>query len=433
METWKNIANDGKLAAGVIALLLMLGAMPASAQSIGTILGVVKDNSGAVVPEATVTITNNETGLSRTVPSSADGAFRAPALPVGRYDLRIEKTGFRTEVQRGLTLEVGQELVVNASLQVGAVTQELVVSGEAPLVNTTSSSLGSMVNEQRMSDLPLNGRNYVDLTMIQPGVARQTLSRTGGATASGAWFSSNGAPVRSNNFTLDGALMVNSLGGSTSSVDGTSLGVDGIREYKVVTSAFSAEYGMAMGSQMVLVSKNGTNQWHGDAFEYLRNSALDARNFFDYSSTSGGRRLPEFQRNSFGGSFGGPIKKDKTFFYGVYEGLRQNLGVTVLDNVIPAACHQLVNPGTNNTTLANPTACAPTLTSSTSVPQVMQPFIDLYPLPNLSVNQATFPSASKQRAEFGQMRVDQNFSSADTLFARYTIDDADLNNATGNL
>jgi len=430
METWKTAT---KFTGGVVGLILMLGTLPASAQSIGTILGVVKDNSGAVVPDATVTISNLETGLSRTVPSGADGAFRAPALPVGRYDLRIEKTGFRTEAQRGLILEVGQELVVNASLQVGTVTQELVVSGEAPLVNTTSSALGSMVNEQRMSDLPLNGRNYVDLTLIQPGVARQTLSRTGGATASGAWFSSNGAPVRSNNFTLDGALMVNSLGGSTSSDGGTSLGVDGIREYKVVTSAFSAEYGMAMGSQMILVSKNGTNQWHGDAFEYLRNSALDARNFFDYGSASGGRRLPEFQRNSFGGSFGGPIRKDKTFFYAVYEGLRQNLGVTILDNVIPAACHQLVNPGTNGTTLANPTACAPTLTSSTIVPKVMQPFIDLYPLPNVGVNQATFPSSSKQREEFGQMRVDQNFSPADTLFARYTIDDEDLNNATGNL
>src|SRR5262249_56481731 len=118
------------------------------------------------------------------------------------------------------------------------------------------------------------------------------------------------------------------------------------------------------------VSKNGTNQWHGDVFEYLRNSALDARNFFDYQTTSGGRRLPLFQRNNFGGSFGGPLKKDKTFFYGVYEGLRQNLGVTILDNVLPTACHQLVNRGTNNTTLANPPRFPPPLTSSTVLPPV---------------------------------------------------------------
>src|SRR5438046_3472997 len=190
---------------------------------------------------------------------------------------------------------------------------------------------------------------------------------------------------------------------------------------------------MVMGSQTVMVSKSGTNLWHGDVFEYMRNSALDARNFFDYRTTSGGRRLPLFQRNNFGGSFGGPIKKDKTFFYGVYEGLRQNLGVTILDNVLPAACRQLVNPGTNNTTLANPAACAPTLTSSSIVPQVMQPFLDLYPLPNLPGNQFTFPSSSTQREDYGQIRVDQNFSGADTLFGRYTIDDDELNNATNNI
>src|SRR5207244_2501269 len=206
-------------------------------------------------------------------------------------------------------------------------------------------------------------------------------------------------------------------------------------EYKVVTSAFSAEYGMVMGSQTVMVSKNGTNLWHGDVFEFMRNSALDDRNFFDYRTSSGGRRLPLFQRNSFGGSFGGPIKKDKTFFYGVYEALRQNLGVTILDNVLPAACHQLVNPGTSNTTLANPAGCAPApaLTSSTVVPQVIQPFLDLYPVPNLPNNQFTFPSSSRQREDYGQIRVDQNFSAADTVFVRYTIDDDDLNNATNNI
>src|SRR5712691_7871631 len=397
-------------------------------QNTGTILGIVKDSSGAVVPGAGVTILNEETNLTRTVTTGENGTFRAPALPVGRYTVRVELAGFRTQAQRGLILDVAQELVVNPTLEVGAVPQEeVVVSGEAPLVNTTSSALGSVVNEQSMSDLPLNGRNYADLTMLQPGVSPQTLATTGGtATASGTWFSANGAPVRSNNFMLDGAPMVNGGGSSAASEAGTTLGVDGIREYKVVTSAFSAEYGMVMGSQTLMVSKNGTNQWHGDVFEYLRNSALDARNFFDYQTASGGRRLPLFQRNNFGASFGGPIKKDKTFFYGVYEGLRQNLGVTILDNVLPAACHQLVNRGADNTTLANPAGCAPTLTGSNVVPRVIQPFLDLYPLPNLPGNQFTFPSASTQRVEFAQMRVDQNFSSADTLFARYTIDDGEL-------
>src|SRR5438552_13119497 len=417
------------------ATLLLVTVAAAAQQNTGTILGVVKDSSGAVVPGASITILNEETSLTRTVTTGEYGTFRAPALPVGRYTLRVELAGFRTQAQRGLILEVAQELVVNPTLEVSTVTQqEVVVSAEAPLVNTTSSALGSVVNERSMSDLPLNGRNYVDLTMLQPGVSQQTLATTGGgATASGTWFSANGAPVRSNNFTLDGAPMMNAAAAATASEAGTTLGVDGIREYKVVTSAFSAEYGMVMGSQTVMVSKNGTNLWHGDVFEYMRNSALDARNFFDYRTSSGGRRLPLFQRNSFGGSFGGPIKKDKTFFYGVYEGLRQNLGVTVLDNVLPAACHQLVNPGTSNTTLANPAGCAPALTSSTVVPQVIQPFLDLYPVPNLPANQFTFPSSSTQREDYGQIRVDQNFSAADSYFGRYTVDDGELNNATNNI
>src|SRR5437667_7612661 len=433
-KTGKRSGALARLIAAAATLLLITVAASAQ-QNTGTILGVVKDSSGALVPGAGITILNEETGLTRTLTTAENGALRAPALPVGRYTLRVELTGFRTQAQRGLILEVAQELVVNPTLEVGAVTQEeVVVSGEAPLVNTTSSALGSVVNEHSISDLPLNGRNYADLTMLQPGVSQQTLATTGGgATAAGTWFSANGAPVRSNNFTLDGAPMVNAAAAATSSEAGTTLGVDGIREYKVFTSAFSAEYGMVMGSQTVMVSKNGTNLWHGEVFEYMRNSALDARNFFDYRTTSGGRRLPLFQRNNFGGSFGGPIKKDKTFFYGVYEGLRQNLGVTILDNVLPAACHQLVNRGTDNTTLANPSACAPTLTASNVVPRVIQPFLDFYPQPNLPGNQFTFPSSSRQREDYGQIRVDQNFSATDTVVVRYTIDDDDLNNATNNI
>src|SRR5438034_7266052 len=429
-KTGKHSSARGALITAATTLLLMFAVTGIAQQNMGTILGVVKDASGAVIPGVSVTIINEETNLTRTVITGENGAFRAPALPVGRYTVRVELTGFQTQTQRGLTLEVAQELVVNPILQVGAAAQqEVTVNSEAPLVNTTSSSLGNVVNEQAMADLPLNGRNYVDLTMLQPGVAQQ-VTNPGALFSFGTYFSANGAPVRSNNFILDGAITVNGGGGSAASLSGTTLGVDGIREYKVVTSAFSAEYGLVMGSQTVMVSKNGTNQWHGDLFEYLRNSALDARNFFDYSGNLGGRRLPPFQRNSFGAALGGPIQKDKTFFYGVYEGLRQNLGVTILDNVLPVACHQLVNPGTNNTTLANPAACAPGLTNSTLVPQVVQPFIGLDPRPNLPGNQFTFPSNSTAQEHYGQLRVDHNFSAADTIFGRYTIDDGEFNNAT---
>ena len=156
----------------------------------------------------------------------------------------------------------------------------MVVTGEVPLVNTTSSSLGGLVDEAKIADLPLNGRNFIDLSLMQTGVTQtRPFNTTAGLV--GTFFSSNGAPVRSNNYMLDGASMVTFYGAGTSSAAGTTLGVDGIKEYKVVTNSFSADYGLTMGSQMTIVSKNGTNQFHGDAFEYLRNAALDARNYFD--------------------------------------------------------------------------------------------------------------------------------------------------------
>jgi hypothetical protein len=428
---------------GLVALIVLLvSAIPGSAQSTSTILGVVKDSSGGVVPDATVTVVNTETSLSRSVKTESDGSFRFPALAVGRYTVKFEKEGFRTETQQGLMLEVAQNLVVNTTLQVGTAAQEVTVTGEAPLVNTTTSSLGSLVNEERMADLPLNGRNYVDLTLLQPGVAQQVTSSSGGAGISGTWFSANGAPVRSNNFSLDGAMMQNAYGASTGSQAGTTLGVDGIREYKVVTSAYSAEYGMTMGSQMVIVSKSGSNRWSGDVFEYLRNDHLDARNFFDTEKTSGGRRLPLFQRNNFGGSFGGPIRKDKTFFYAVYEGLRQNLGVSINDTVLPAACHNLVANGANYAfaNQASATACGgttgtppvPVLTTSTVIPAVIKPILDLYPQANGPSNSFTLPASSQNRVDFGQIRVDQNIGASDSFFGRYTIDDGELNNATSS-
>ncbi len=433
------------------AFVLLLGAMilsgilpftlPAAAQAAnGTILGTVKDASGAVVPDVTVTLQHVATGQTRTVQTGPDGAYRAPALPVGNYTVKFEKSGFNTQQQTGLVLDVAQDLVVNANLQVGTAVQEVEVTGEAPMVNTTSAALGGLVGTQQMAELPLNGRNYVDLVFQQPGVTKQIIASSGGFGSAGTWFSANGAPVRSNNTVLDGALMQNAFAAATSSENGTTLGVDGIAEYKVVTSAVAAEYGMVMGAQTVMVSKSGSNSFHGDAYEYLRNSALDARNYFDTSAGSGGKRLPLFQRNNFGGSFGGPIQKNKTFFYGVYEGLRQNLGVTVFDNVLPAACHQLVANGANYAFApgVNPASCATGLTAASVIPGQIKPLLDLYPLPTPGLGgpalapQFTFPTASTQGENYGQMRVDHNFSASDNLFVRYTIDDGHLNNATGS-
>ncbi len=406
----------------ILLVLLTLAVCPLVFAQLptATILGVAKDSSGSVVPDVNVTARNIDTGQTRTTMTDANGSYRLPALPVGNYEVRAEKTGFQAEVQSGLTLVVGQEAVVNVTLQVGSVSQTVSVTAEAPLVNTTSGSLGGLVNEEKMADLPLNGRNYIDLTLLQAGVSETKGPSAANVSYTGTYFVSNGATVRSNNYLLDGASLVNLWGASSASATGSTLGVDGIKEYKVITNSFSAEYGLTMGSQMTIVSKGGTNAFHGDVFEYLRNSAMDARNFFDKSVAANNfRRLPEFQRNNFGGSFGGPIRKDKTFFYGVFEGVRQRLGITTIDSVMPASCH--------NTTNIVDVTCDTTLTggATITVAPVMQALLAQYPSPNIPgaglTNNYTFPYTQPSTDNYGQMRFDQTLSDKDSMFVRYTV------------
>ena len=393
-----------------VSLLLCIGVLVPIAFAqlpTATILGTVKDGTGAVVPGASLTARSTETGQTRTAVTAGDGSYRFSALPVGNYEIRVEQSGFQTAVRSGLTLSVGQEAVVNFTLEVGAVTQTIAVTAEAPLVNTTSGSLGTLVDERRVAELPLNGRNYIDLTLLQPGVVqlsgpRQTLVRYGG------WFSSSGAPLLSNNYLLDGAPMIGIYGGSPASASGNTLGVEGIREYRVVTNSFPAEYGLTMGSQMVIVSKSGTNSFHGSLFEYLRNSALDARNFFDYKTPATQRRLPAFTRNNFGGSLGGPIRRDKTFFHVVYEALREGLGQSPILNAIPATAK--VDGGVGGVPQINP---------------LIKPFLPYFADPNLPNNQYTFPHRQPTTENWGQVRGDQTISDKDTAFLRYTLYDSE--------
>ena len=382
-----------------------------------TVLGTVRDSSGAVVPGAALSARNTETGQMREVQSGAEGAYRFSSLPVGSYEIRVEHTGFQTEVRSGLTLSVSQEAVINIELQVGAVENVITVTGEAPLINTTSGSLGGLVDAEKVAELPLNGRNYIDLTLLQPGVQRDNITG-GGPQMAGTWFSSNGAPPRSNNYLLDGTQMDSFQGNSSASITGTTLGVDGIREFRVVTNSFSAEYGMRMGSQMMIVSKAGTNQWHGSLFEFHRDSALDARDFFDQKTDIQRRRLPAFTRNQFGGSVGGPITQDKTFFFVVYEDLRERLGRTLRTNTIGAGCK-----GGAGNVITN-TAC-PQLgnTASATIAPQMAPLLALYPNPNLPNNQLTFPYSQPSNDHYGQVRGDHSISGSNTLFGRYTVDD----------
>ena len=416
--------------------------------------GRVTDQKGLAVVGAKITAVNMNTNNTIPAETNEAGLYNFQSLPPGIYRITVEKEGFEMLVKPGLELHVADSVAINFTLQVGSISQSVTVSGEAPVVNTTASTLGALVNEHQVSDLPLNGRNYIDLTMLQPGV--QQTSHGSSAGSSGTWFSSNGTSPRSNSFYIDGASMVNQFGTGPNSIAGTTLGVDGIKEYRVVTSMFGAEYGMTMGSQMIIVSKGGTNNWHGDAFEYLRNNHLDARNFFDPQPSlipSAYNRLPVFQRNNFGAAFGGPIKKDKTFFYLVYEGLRMAQGDSIQTVTLPAACHDLVPLGSGgggpNTpglvqvrgdvtgqtapfpggaNLANPAACNSSLTATSKVPAVVQPWIGQYPFPNegpsiASGNGFTMPGATHVREDYSQLRADHNFSANDAFFVRATFDD----------
>jgi hypothetical protein len=497
------------LASAICLFGMLLWAIPSSTQtSQGTILGTVKDPSGGAIAGATVTITNTGTNDTRTATTGADGEYRVPALQPGLYTVKVETAGFKTLTVSAQNLVVGQEMVVNATMEVGSAEQAVTVTGEAPLVNTTNSSLGGLVNDQQIVDLPLNGRNYTDLVFLQPGVSPVQHALGGGAGAVGNWFSNNGSPPRSNFFTLDGAPIGNAYNTGPNSEGDNAMGVDGVKEFKTITSMFGAEYGMNMGAQVVMVSKGGTNQFHGDAFGFIRNNHLDARGFYDPTPNLIGRqRNPRFQKYNFGGATGGPIIKDKTFFFLVYEGLRLRQIDAIQDNVaLPAACHNIVdangNPyndsavtntsgiGVFNGMAGDPTASKglplttgpgtwfgpPTLAtngatdpsgrptarldsgsfqsclgltgstmsvgglnaSTLAIPTAVLPWIAQVPFPNFpggiyGANTFFYPGETSEREDYSQLRIDHNLSASDTLFARYTFDDANEIVPYGNL
>jgi len=389
-----------------LAVILLLSSSAEAQLPTATISGTVKDPSGAVVPGAAIMATNAETGMTRSAQTGNDGAYRFPALSVGIYDVQVEQTGFQAKVQTGLRITVGQEAVMNFTLDVGAVTETVSVTAEAPIVNTTSGMLGSLVNKQTLADLPLNGRNYTDLALLQSGVNVNRLG--GGRTDSGIQFSANGAPVRSNLFMMDGTIMNDARNSGGGSLSKNTLGIEGIQEFQVVTNAFSAEYGLNMGSQITMVTKSGTNQMHGSLFEYLRNSALEARNWTDIQK-------PPFRRNNYGGSVGGPIRHDRIFYFATYEGSRQVRSLSIISRVptLAARTGDLNGDGTPEVVVA----------------EVVKPYLQFWPAPNavepgrtdVGVGRFVWVQSPREAENYVQGRIDHTLSSSDTLFGRYTI------------
>src|SRR5215475_7494728 len=298
------------------------------AQVNATISGKIEDQTGAAVGGATVTVKSLETGATRIVTTDETGNYRVLSLPVGPQEVRAEKSGFRAAVRTGVNLVVGQEGVVDLKLDIGQVAQEVTVSVDTPLVDATTANVSGLVGERQIKELPLNGRSFDNLITLNPGAINYTYKSPGTVTSQGNTFSVAGRRPLENIFLFNGVEYTGSsqLSITPGGVSGYLLGIDAVREFNVLSGTYSAEYGKRAGAQVTAVTQSGSNQFHGSVFEFLRNSALDARTIFDLSPTPGVESKPApFRRNQFGASLGGPIQKDRLFFFGNYEGFRHRL------------------------------------------------------------------------------------------------------------
>jgi len=401
-----------RFAAGLVFAVVFWTVTASSQVTTGTISGNVKDPSGALLPGVKVVILNENTGISREMTTDAAGRYSASLLGLGDYRVAASLQGFQTEIRSGIVLTVGREAVVDLQLSVGSVNETVEVTAEAPLVQTAESAVGYLVADRAIRDLPLNGRDLTQLILLNPGVSMALNSR---ADSSGVGFgkriSISGLRGEDNAYLLDGSY-INDFGRHIpAGPSGALLGAETVREFQVLTNSYSAQYGRAMGGVFNAVSKSGTNEWHGSIYEYLRNSALDARDFFDRKQLPDDPRLPPFRRNQFGGTAGGPIKRDRTFFFAAFEGMRESLTRTVI----------AVVPNENARRGILPTETLP-------VSPVIAGFFSYFPLP--SPQGRRFPAdgtaehifAARQPTtdNFGQGRVDHQISASDSIYARFT-------------
>jgi len=407
MLPWKNV---------LCWILLALASRPLAAQVGAEISGRVEDATGSGIGAAVVTVKSLETGASRAVTTSTEGYYRVPALALGEQEIRVEKTSFKPLVRTGIHLVVGQDAVVNVQLELGPLSQEMVVSADAPLVNTSTAAVSGLVGEQEVKDLPLNGRSFDDLITLNPGAINYGLKSAGTSTSNGNTFSVAGRRPLENLVLLNGVEYTGSsqLADTPGGVSGELLGIDAVREFNVLTDTYGAEYGKRAGAQVSVVTQSGGNTLHGTLFEFLRNSKLDARNFFDQ------RFVPPFRRNQFGGALGGPVRKDKLFLFGNYEGFRQALAISNV-SVVPDANARL--------------GLLPNGKPVAKLDAAILPYMAFWPLPNGSElpNIAGQPGAALSynnphqhiREDFGTVRSDFVESARDTISAAYTVDDGD--------
>ncbi len=413
----------------ILVVLTALFATTLHAQVVNaTITGTVADPAGAVVANAKVVVHNDDTGVQRTVTTSSGGTFTAPAIPIGSYTVTVDASGFATYKRTGIALTVGETLDLNLSLSISGSTT-VTVQDVPPAVNLSSEQISGLVDSRQVKELPLNGRSYDQLLLLNPATVNYTNQRSGSVGTSnssvGSMFSVSGRRPQDNLFLLNGieytgASLINTTPGGTS---GQLLGIDGIHEFNVVTDTYSASYGKRDGAQISISTTGGTNTLHGSVYEFLRNSFFDARNYFDPG------RIPEFQRNNFGASLGGPIKKDKLFFFANYEGYRQNLGES-LQALVPDSQARLGEVPNANTGVYAPTAFSP----------ISAQLLNLWPIANGPEVTQLNPAGTQQvptgiakwigsapqhiREDFGTSRFDYTIGAADTFNTIYTVDDS---------
>ncbi len=403
-------------------LLILLVASPLFASGpTGTVTGTITDPSGAVVPKARVVVRNEETNATRDAESNEDGDYTVALLPPGRYSVTGESKGFRRSVLRGVSVDVDQTVRVDFALRVGGISEEVIVTDTPPIVQTDTSTLGQVVNDRLVQDLPLNERNFLSFALLVPG--SQLPAEGSQNSTQGGSLSVNGAREQSNNFLLDGVdnndPYINQYVALPS--------IDAIQEFKVQSSDYSAEFGHASGAQINVILKSGTNQFHGTLFEFFRNRQMDAKNYFDLPGCTANSvpgtcgAIPRFDRNQFGGTLGGPLRKDKTFFFLSYEGLRLRQATT-REATVPSTLQWQQASGLAQTLFGCP------LNPSC---QIGQNVFNLYPTANVGsdlANSNTFLSSPviRNTENLVTVKVDEHASAVDTVSLHYSLAEESL-------
>jgi len=410
----------------LLVLSLVLPATCAWSQTqLATVSGTITDPSGAVVPGVSVTIVGQGTGLKRGVLTDRVGEYRFAGLPTGDYSVRVEKPGFHAEVREGVALVSGSESVINFSLIVGDLRQQITVNANASGIDSTTSTVSGLVAEPSLTKLPLNNQDLFSAVALEPGVAPDPGSApsllSSGKTAQVAI---NGIRPSMTNVLIDGMDATDPVWGfSPAGASGFFLGLDELSEVRVLTQTFNAEYGGHGGAVIEMITKSGSNQFHGSLWELHRDASLDAKNYFDL----GANPPPPFIRNQFGAGIGGPLKRDHTFFFANYEGFREVQASTAIATAPDALAHEGLLPSANN-----PAACTSVNSSGCAAipinPQTQQ-FLNLMPPSNGADNgdgtgELITGDKGNTREDHGMARIDHNFSNTHSVFARYTIDDS---------